>query len=97
MSAAFKFDVQAQRTHFLDKDLERFGHFRSRNALALDDRLVGLDTTGGIVGVDREDLLQDVGCAIRIERPNLHLAEALAAELGFTTERLLRDKTVRTS
>src|SRR5207244_13364970 len=33
--------------------------------------------------------------AVRLERPDLHLAEALAAELGLAAQRLLRDERVR--
>ena len=62
--------------------------------LALDDRLVGLDATHDIVRLDGEKLLQDVRRAVGLESPDLHLAEALAAELGLAAQRLLRDQAV---
>jgi hypothetical protein len=65
------------------------------DVLALDDRLVGLDAADGVVGLDGEHLLQRVGGAVGLERPDLHLAEALAAELRLAAQRLLRDERVR--
>ena len=56
----------------------RFGQ-----VLALDDRLVSLGAAHHVVGLDGQDLLQDVGGAEAFERPNLHLTETLAAELGL--------------
>src|SRR3712207_4048268 len=40
-------------------------------------------------------LLERVRGAVRLERPHLHLAEALAAELRLASQRLLRDERVR--
>jgi len=48
-----------------------------------------------VVRFRREQLLQDVRGTIRFQRPNFHFAEALAAELRFAAERLLRDERVR--
>src|SRR5918999_1409794 len=74
-------DVEAQRLHLLEQDLEALGDRRLRDVLALHDRLVRLDPADRVVGLDREHLLQRVRRAVRLERPHLHLAEALAAEL----------------
>src|SRR6186997_3395095 len=60
----------------------------------LDEGLVGLDASEDVVRLDGEQLLQDVRGAVRLERPDLHLAEALSAELGLATQRLLRDEAV---
>src|SRR4029079_9677247 len=79
------FHVQAEALELLDEHLEGFGHARLLNALALDDGLVGLDATDDVVRLDGEQLLEDVGGAVRFERPHLHLTEALATELGLTT------------
>src|SRR3970282_2098967 len=40
-------------------------------------------------------LLEGIGCAVRLEGPDFHLTKALAAELSLTTERLLGDHRVR--
>src|SRR5579884_1713558 len=74
-------DVQAQRLHFLDQDLEGLRNARLGDVLALDDRLVDLDPAEDVVGLDGEQLLEGVSGAVRLERPYLHFAEALAAEL----------------
>src|SRR6476619_2164638 len=87
--------VEAEAPQFLDEDLEGLGDPRWLNLLALDDGLVGLDTSEDVVRLDGKQLLQDVRGAVRLERPDLHLAETLSAELGLATERLLGDEAVR--
>ena len=87
-------DVERQRLHLLEQDLERLGDARLGDVLALDDRLVGLDATDGVVGLDRQHLLQRVSGAVGLQRPHLHLAEALAAELRLAAQRLLGDERV---
>ena len=88
-------DVERQRLHLLEQHLERLGDPRLGDVLALDDRLVGLHAPDRVVGLDREHLLQRVGGAVGLERPDLHLAEALAAELRLAAQRLLGDERVR--
>ena len=61
-----------------------------------DDGLIGLHTADHIVGLNRQDFLQGIGSAISFQSPHFHLAETLAAELGFTAQRLLRHQRVRT-
>ena len=48
-----------------------------------------------VVGFHSQQLLKRIGGAISFQRPHLHFTETLAAILGFTAERLLRDKRVR--
>src|SRR5690606_5081878 len=88
-------DVQAQRLHLLEEDLEGLRDARVGDVLALDDRLVDLHAARDVVGLDGEQLLERVGGAVRLERPHLHLTEALTTELRLTTQRLLRDHRVR--
>src|SRR3989449_373511 len=88
-------DAEPQRLELLDEHLERFRDSRRLDVLALHDRLVRLDTTHDVVGLDREELLQDVGGAVRLERPHLHLAEPLSTELRLSAQRLLSDERVR--
>src|SRR6476620_4285144 len=78
--AAQDLDVETQGLHLLEEDLERL-----RDARA-----------GDVVRLDRQQLLERVGGAVRLEGPDLHLTEALATELGLTAERLLGDHRVRT-
>src|ERR1035437_2385106 len=86
--------VEPEALEFLDENLERLRNARSLDLLTLDDRFIGLDSTHDIVRLDGEKLLKDVRRAVRFERPDLHLTEALAAELGLTAQRLLRDEAV---
>src|SRR4051794_5506643 len=87
--------VQPEAPELLDEDLERLRDARRLDLLALHDGLVRLDATEDVVGLDGKELLQDVRGAVRLERPDLHLAEPLATELGLATERLLGDQAVR--
>ena len=79
----------------LDENLERLGNAGLGNVVALDYRLIGLDTADNIVGLDCQYLLKGVGSAVSLESPDFHLTETLAAELGFTAEGLLRNERVR--
>ena len=88
-------DRQPEALQLLDQHLERLGHAWLEDVLALDDRLVRLDAADHVVRLDGQDLLQRVRRAVRLERPHLHLAEALAAELRLATQRLLGDQRVR--
>src|SRR5467141_3766854 len=88
-------DVQTERLQLADEDVERFGHAGLDARFSLDDGLVNLRTAIDVVRLRREQLLQDVRCAIGFQRPDFHFAEALASELRLAAERLLRDERVR--
>ena len=88
-------DVEAERLHLLDEHLEALGDAGLGDVLALDDGLVDLHAAEHVVGLDGEDLLERVRRAVGLERPHLHLTEALATELRLPTQRLLRDHRVR--
>src|ERR1700686_3607318 len=88
-------NVQAERLQLAHEDVERFGHAGLDARFALDDGLVNLRAAIGAGRLPREQLLQDVRCAIGFQRPDLHFAETLAAELRLAAERLLRNERVR--
>ena len=88
-------DVEAEGLHLLDEHLEALGDAGLGDVLALDDGLVDLHAAEHVVGLDGEQLLQAVGGAVGLEGPHLHLAEALATELGLPAQRLLGDHRVR--
>src|SRR2546429_1772287 len=89
-------DLDPEREPFelLDQHAERLRDAGLERVVALDDRLVGLDAAHDVVRLHGEDLLQDVRGAVGLERPHLHLAEALAAELSLASQRLLGDQAV---
>ena len=87
--------MRQRRLHLLDEHLEALGDARLGDVLALDDGLVDLDPAEDVVGLDGEQLLQGVGGAVGLEGPHLHLAEALATELGLPAQGLLGDHRVR--
>src|SRR5690242_15188358 len=96
VSAIEQLHIERERTHFLDEDVERFRNTGLERVFAADDRFVDLGAARDVVGLHRENFLQRVGGAVRLERPDLHFAETLAAELGLAAQRLLRDERVRT-
>src|SRR5258706_1631775 len=87
--------VQPEAAQLLDEDLEGFRNPRWLDLLPLDDGFIRLDPSEDVVRLDGEQLLEDVRGPVGLERPDLHLAEALATELGLATERLLGDQAVR--
>src|SRR6266849_7386269 len=93
--ALLQLDIEAKRAQLLDEDVERFGNARLEIVVAADDRLVDLGAAGDVVRLDGQHLLQGVGRAISFERPHLHLAETLTAELRLAAQRLLGDQAVR--
>ena len=89
-------DVEAERTHLLDQHVEAFRNAGFERVVAAHDRLVDLGAAGDVVRLHRQHFLQRVGCAVSFERPHLHFAEPLAAELRLAAQRLLGDERVRT-
>src|SRR5580693_1050348 len=87
-------DVEAERAHFLDQHVEAFGDTGFERVVAAHDRLVHLGAAGNVVGLHRQHFLQGVGGAVGFERPHLHFAKTLAAELGLAAQRLLSDEAV---
>jgi hypothetical protein len=88
-------DVQAQRLQLLEQHVERLRQPGLEHVLALDDRLVHARAADHVVRLDRQELLQRVGRAVGLHRPDFHLAEPLAAELRLAAQRLLGDQRVR--
>src|SRR3984957_4920704 len=87
-------DVQTQGLKLLDENVEALGQAGLEGVLALDDGLVHPCASHDVVALDGQELLERVRAAVGFHRPDFHLAEALPAELGFATQRLLRDERV---
>src|SRR5215510_8043396 len=92
---ASQLNVQTERLQLAHQHVERFGQARLEVRLAFDDGFVNLRASGHVVRFRRQQLLQNVSGAISFQRPDLHLAEALAAELRLAAERLLCNQRVR--
>ena len=80
----------------LTSTLNDSGNTRLERVVAAHDRLVHLGAAGDVVRLHRQHFLQRVGRAVGLERPDLHFAETLAAELRLAAQRLLGDERVRT-
>src|SRR3954471_11182706 len=87
--------IEAERLELAHEDVERLGKTRIVRNLTFDDRFVDLGASLDVVRLRGEQLLQRVRGAVCFEGPHFHFSEALAAELGFTTQRLLRDQRIR--
>src|SRR4051794_32167501 len=59
-----EFDVKTERLQLADKHVERFRDARLDSSLALDDGLVNLGTAIDVVGLRRQQFLQDVSGAV---------------------------------
>ena len=90
-----EFDAEAEAAHFLDEHVEALGNAGLERVVALDDRFIDLGPADHVVRLHRQHFLQRVGGAVGLQRPHLHLAEALAAELRLAAQRLLGDQAVR--
>ena len=89
-----QFDIEAERAHFLDQHVEALRNARFERVVAAHDRLVHLGAAGDVVRLDGQHLLERVRRAISLERPHLHFAESLSAELRLAAQRLLGDEAV---
>src|SRR5579859_2319549 len=87
-------DVDAQALQLFDQYFERLWHTRLYHGLSFHNGLIGLDAPRDIVGFHSQNLLQGIGCSIRIHGPDLHFAETLSAKLRSPPQRLLRDHAV---
>ena len=94
-SIDIELDVEAETAHFLDQHVEAFRNAGLEGVVALDDRLIDLGPADHVIRLHRQHFLQRVGGAIGLQRPHLHFAEALAAELRLAAQRLLGDEAVR--
>src|SRR3546814_983684 len=79
-------DIETKRTHFLDEHVEALRNAGLEGIVALDDRFVDLGAADHVVGFHRQHFLQGICSAIGLKRPDLHFAEALAAELCLRSE-----------
>src|SRR5262245_6544932 len=88
-------DLDSERLQFFHQHVERLGNAGLRKVLTLHDRLVHSAAAVHVVRLHRQNFLKHVRGAVRLERPDFHLSETLAAELRLAGERLLRHERVR--
>ena len=89
MCFLFKVNAQSKTSQLMQQHVERFRYSRSWQRFALDNGFVGLRTSGDIIRLNGQDLLQDMGSTECFDSPNLHFTKTLTTELGLTTQRLL--------
>src|SRR5579883_1838006 len=86
-SILLELHVDAERADLLDEHIEGLRHAGVHLVIAVHDVLVHLGAAVHVVGLDRQHLLQRVGSAVGLQRPDFHLTEALAAELRLAAQR----------
>src|SRR3990167_3936536 len=86
--------VESEGLELFHENVERLRRVRLERVLALHNRFVHARAALDVVRFHGQELLQRVSGAVGLERPHLHLAEALAAELGLAAQGLLRDERV---
>src|SRR5688500_14081646 len=79
-------DVEAQAADLVAQHVEADRGAGFERVGALHHRLVDLGAALDVVGLDGQQLLEHVGRAVRLQAPDLHLAEALAAGAGLAAE-----------
>src|SRR5262249_54147195 len=89
--------VKPEAADFVGEDVETGRCSRLQSVFALDHALVDLRAALDVIGLDRQELLEDIGRSVGLERPNFHLAEPLTAEAGLATQGLLGDQGIRAS
>src|SRR4029453_13692325 len=87
-------DVEAERLEFLDEHVEALRQAGLEPVPSLPDRFVDPRPALYVVGLHGQEFLEAERGAVRLERPDLHLAEPLAAELPRSAERLLGHEAV---
>src|SRR3569833_2928350 len=75
--------------------IEGFRNTRSRDIITHDNGFIGLGSADDIVGLQGQQLLENVGGAIGFKRPHFHFTKTLTTKLCLTTQRLLSNETVR--
>src|SRR5207244_6673414 len=85
----------AQKLQLADQHVERFQNAGLHGSFAFDDGLVNLGAAIDIIGLRRQQLLQNKRRSVCLQRPYFHFSETLATELRLATQRLLSDQRVR--
>src|SRR3569833_2509607 len=90
-----EFDIETERTDFLDQNVEAFGDAGFECVVTAHDGFVDLGAAGDVVGLDGQHFLQRIGGAVGFEGPHLYFSEALATKQHQNTEQQQRDELVR--
>ena len=84
-----QFRVETEALQLLDQDIEGLGKPGLQGMLPLDNGLVDPGPSCHVIRFHRQEFLEGMSGAIGLKGPDLHLSEALAAELGLSSEGLL--------
>src|SRR5579864_6118307 len=90
-----QFHIEAERLQLADEYVKRFRHAGLHGGFALDDGLVNLGAAVYVVGLRRQQFLQDERRAVGFQRPDFHFSETLSAELRLAAQGLLGYERIR--
>src|SRR3989344_4991037 len=91
-----KLDVKSESLHLVHEHEERGGDIWRSDLFSLDNRLIRVSSADHVVGLYGKHLLQGIGGAVALKRPDLHFSTPLTAEPGLSAKRLLGNERVRT-
>src|ERR1700689_3865115 len=83
--------IEAERLQFADQHVERLRYARLHGSFAVYDGLVNLGSAVNVVGLRRQQFLQNECRSVSFERPDFHFSETLSAELRLAAQWLLGD------
>ena len=76
------------------ENVEHHRHTGLKRVRALHHRIVDLRSALDVVALDGQELLENVGGAVRFQAPDFHFSEPLPAGTSLAAERLLRNERV---
>jgi hypothetical protein len=82
-------DIEIECLELSEEYIERLWDIRTADTLPLHDSFVELSTAIDVIGLDREHLLENIGCTVSFESPHFHFSETLTSVLSLSSEWLL--------
>ena len=82
-------DIQAESLHFFHQDIEGLRSAGLQGVVPLYQLLVYFCSALNVVGLYRQEFLQGVGSAVRLQCPDFHFSETLSAVLRLAAQWLL--------
>src|SRR5690606_33586367 len=79
----------------MDQYVEGFRNIWFRKVFSFNYGFISFGSTNDIIRLDGEDLLEYMRSTKSFQCPYFHFPKPLSTKLGFTAQRLLRDKRVR--
>src|SRR3990167_8474387 len=89
-----KINFKSQSLQLLNQHIEAFRYFWPLNLNAFDNALISFSPAVNIITFNGQHFLKAMGRTVGFQSPNFHFTKALAAVLGLTAQRLLRNHSI---